>query len=124
MFYKLLIERYTKNPCTIVISTHLIAEAANLIEHCFIIKDGRIIEDSPCEALVSKGYSISGPKSLVDEFIKQKDVIYENNLGGLKTASIKGEVPDEAPEGLEISRLNLQEYFINLVGNNTESGRG
>ena len=124
MFYKLLIERYTKNPCTIVISTHLIAEAANLIEHCFIIKDGRIIEDSPCEALVSKGYSISGPKSLVDEFIKQKDVIYENNLGGLKTASIKGEVPDEAPEGLEISRLNLQEYFINLVGNNTTSGRG
>ena len=54
MFYKLLIERYSENPCTIVISTHLIAEVSRLLEHCVIIKNGRIIKDAPREDFVGK----------------------------------------------------------------------
>jgi len=65
MFYKLLIERYSENPCTIVISTHLISEVANLIEHCVIIKDGRIIKDAPAEDLRQ-----SSKLNLQDYFIK------------------------------------------------------
>lgn len=51
MFYKQLLERYSKNPCTVIMSTHLISEVASIIEHCVIIKDGRIIKDAPCEEL-------------------------------------------------------------------------
>jgi len=118
MFYKFLIERYSKNPCTIVVSTHLITEVAGLIEHCVIIKNGKIIKDAPCEDLLNNGYSVSGSASLVDEYIRQgKDVIFSNNLGGLKTASINGIVPgaNSRPNGLEFGKLNLQEYFIHLM---------
>lgn len=123
VFYKLLIEHYSENPCTIVISTHLISEAANLIEHCWIIKDGRIIKDAPCEELQSAGYNISGPAALVDEYLNGKTYLTANNLGGLKTACISGDMPKSAnlPQGLEVSRLGLQEYFIQLM--NDESGR-
>jgi len=118
MFYKMLIERYSENPCTIVISTHLIAEVANIIEHCVIIKNGKIIEDTACENLLSNGYTVSGSAALVDEYISQgKDVIFSGSLGGLKTVSIGGKTPDaiDRPEGLEFGKLNLQEYFINLM---------
>jgi len=117
MFYKLLIERYSENPCTIVLSTHLIAEVANIIEHCVIIKDGKIIKDIPCEELLTGGYTVSGSASLVDEYLQGKNVIYSGSLGGLKTASVDGTVPVAAdrPEGLEFGKLNLQEYFINLM---------
>ena len=118
MFYKLLISRYSENPCTIVISTHLIAEVAGVIEHCVIIKNGKIIKDAPCEELLNNGYSVSGSASLVDEYIRQgQDVIFSNNLGGLKTVSINGVVPDAnyRPTGLEFGKLNLQEYFIHLM---------
>jgi len=130
MFYKLLIAKYSENPCTIVVSTHLISEVAALIEHCVIIKNGRIIKDAPCEDLLDNGYSVSGSASLVDEYIRQgKDVIYSSNLGGLKTASINGIAPDvsDRPSGLEFGRLNLQEYFIHLmndesIGNKPNGG--
>jgi len=126
MFYKLLIERYSENPCTIVVSTHLIAEVAGLIEHCVIIKNGRIIKDAPCEDLLNNGYSVSGSAALVDEYLLQgRDVIYSSNLGGLKTASIAGNIPDAKyrPDGLEFGKLNLQEYFIHLMSDGSIAGR-
>ncbi|MCL2391766.1 MAG: ABC transporter ATP-binding protein [Oscillospiraceae bacterium] len=117
MFYKLLIEHFSENPCTIVISTHLIAEVAGIIEHCIIIKDGLIIKDTPCEELLQNGYSISGPAASVDDFVRGKIVMSESILGGLKTASISGEIPpqSELPDGLVIGTMNLQEYFIQLM---------
>lgn len=54
MFYRLLIEHYAAQPCTIVISTHLIAEVANLIEHTVILRAGTVIVDQPREALPDK----------------------------------------------------------------------
>jgi len=117
MFYKLLIERYSEKPCTIVISTHLIAEVANLIEHCLIIKDGKIIKDAPSEELLQGGYTISGPAALLDDYTHGKTVLSTSHLGGLKTACLSGEIPmpDHLPAGLEVGKLNLQEYFIRLM---------
>jgi len=123
MFYKLLLKRYSENPCTIVISTHLIAEIANLIEHCVIIKDGSIIKDSPCEDLLNNGYTVSGAITIVDEYVKsispQGRIIFSSNIGGLKTASISGETPaaSNRPYNLEFGKLNLQDYFIHLMNN-------
>jgi len=125
LFYKLLISRYSENPCTIVISTHLIAEVAGLIEHCVIIKDGKIIKDTPCENLLDNGYSVSGPASLVEQYMQQgRDVIFSSNLGGLKTVSINGATPNaiDRPDGLEFGKLNLQDYFIHLM-NNESAGK-
>jgi len=117
IFYKLLLERYSENPCTVVISTHLISEAAGLIEHCMIIKDGHIIKDAPCEELLQDGYSISGPAALVDEHLVGKKVLSSSNLGGLKTVGISGEIPDASnlPPGLVVGRMDLQEYFVQLM---------
>ena len=122
MFYKLLIEHYSENPCTVVISTHLIDEAANLIEHCLIIKKGRIIKDMPCEELQSSGYNISGPAVLVDEYLRGKTILSSTNLGGLKTACLSGFMPEKSslPQGLEVSKLGLQEYFIQLMNDESE----
>jgi len=117
MFYKLLIERFSEKPCTIVISTHLISEVANIIEHCIIIKDGHIVKDAPCDELLGNGYSVSGPATLIDEYLRGKDVLSVSVLGGLKTACISGDASDfmNAPQGIEIGKLNLQDYFIGLM---------
>ena len=116
LFYKLLLEKYANNPQTIIISTHLIAEVASLIEHTIIIREGKILRDMPSEELLSGGYTISGPASLVNEYIIGKQVITQNTLGGLKTACIAGQPdPVPLPENLELGKLNLQDYFIQLM---------
>ena len=125
IFYKLLIERYSENPCTIVLSTHLIAEVAGIIEHCVIIKDGHIIKDAPCEDLLRDGYSVSGPAALLDEYLRGKDTLSSSSLGGLKTACVNEAMPakSELPPGLEVGKLNLQEYFIQLMNDESSGGK-
>lgn len=113
-FYGLLMEKYAEHPCTIVISTHLIAEVAQLIEHTVIIRCGKILKDAPTEELTADACSVSGPASLVDTFAEGKRVLSETRLGGLKTVCVQGEA-GQVPQGLEVSRLNLQDYFINLM---------
>ncbi|MDD2221045.1 MAG: ABC transporter ATP-binding protein [Clostridia bacterium] len=121
LFYKLLIERFAENPSTIVVSTHLIGEVANLLEQTIIIRNGRIIENLPNEQMLSGGYTVSGPALAVKQFTADKKVISQTALGGLLTVCLQGQPPANLPAGLEISRLNLQDYFINLM--NKEDGQ-
>lgn len=116
MFYRLLIEKYSNNPFTAIISTHLIEEIANLLEYVIIIKNGEILVNESCESLLSKGYSVTGTINQVDTFIKDKEVIGEDVLGGLKTATVIGSINKSTlPDGIEIANLDLQKLFIKLT---------
>lgn len=121
MFYKILIEKYADNACTIIISTHLIQEVANLIEHTLIIRDGKIIKDMPRETLLADSYTVSGPAGLVEQYISGRNVLSESSLGGLRTVCLQGQ-PDRAAlvPGLETGSVNLQDYFINLMNGEDE----
>ncbi len=116
MFYRQAIEKYNARPATYVISTHLIEEAAGLIERAVVIKDGRLLLDEDTEVIRSMGYSVSGKASLVDEFAKGREVMSEDTLGGLKTAYIKGDrFSENIPDELEVQPLSLQSLFIHLT---------
>lgn len=98
-----------------VISTHLIAEVADLIEHTVIIRKGRILQDAPTEELTAGCWSVSGPAGLVDSWAAGRNVITSSLLGGLKTVCVRGEEAKDLPAGLERRRMGLQEYFISLM---------
>lgn len=116
IFYKLLIEKYSNTPATFVISTHLIEEVSSVIEDIIIIKKGKIIKNESREELMSVGYTVSGMASLVDEYIKGKVVIGSDSIGGLKSAYIIGQVlKNDLPEGLEITKMDLQKLFVQLT---------
>ena len=116
LFYQVLAERYSENPSTIVISTHLIEEISGLVEDVIIINSGEIIRNESCENLLASGYTISGKAAAVDEFIKDKEVIGQDSLGGLKTAYLIGKA-ENIPQSLEVSKLDLQKLFVKLTSN-------
>jgi len=123
LFYKTLLESYTDNPRTIVVSTHLIDEVANVIEDIVIIDQGKILKNQPCAELLGQGYTITGSTKAIDSFIEDKEVIGSDSLGGLKTAYILGSIAKGAvPPGLEVSKLDLQRLFVQLT-NVQEEGR-
>lgn len=119
LFYKLLIEKYSENPFTIVISTHLIEEVSNIIEDVIIIKNGEIIEKGSCEDLLKRGYAISGTAASVNNYIRNNmingKVIGEDSIGNLKSVYILGKPKETLPENLEASALDLQKLFIQLT---------
>ena len=104
------------NPeASVIISTHLIAEVADLIEHTVIIRKGRILQDAPTEELTAACWAVSGPAGVVDSWAAGRDVFTSSVLGGLKTVCIRGGGTEDLPAGLERRRVGLQEYFISLM---------
>lgn len=115
MFYRLLMEHCGGGEQTVIISTHLIQEAAPLIEHAVIIKDGKILRNAPAEELKGAAHTVTGPAGLVDGYIAGRRVLNTTSIGGLKTACVEGEPDARVPAGLEVSPMGLQDYFISLM---------
>ena len=113
VFYRQLIESYSRQPRTILISTHLIEEVADIIEQVVIIKAGKILLDRSAEEVKRMGYTVSGRAEAVDAYCTGRDVLSVDTLGGLKTACILGKA-EEAP-GLDVSGLDMQKLFIRLT---------
>lgn len=122
MFYKILLERYSESPCTMILSTHLIEEVSGVIEDVVIIKEGEILKQATQEELLSGTCMISGTAAAVDQFAEGRSIIGSESLGGLKTIYIAGQIDRETlPENIELSRIDLQKLFIQLT--NQEGGR-
>lgn len=115
LFYKMLLEKYSENPFTVVISTHLIEEISSVIENIIIIKDGKILYDEAAEELMSRGYTISGSTAVVEEYLKGCKTLSCDYLGGLCTACVLGKPEGELPQGLELGKLDLQKFFVALT---------
>lgn len=115
MFYRLLMEHCSGGGQTVILSTHLIQEAAPLIEHAVIIKGGKILRDASAEELTGAAHTVSGPAGLVDGYIAGRQVLNTTAIGGLKTACVEGEPDARVPAGLEVSAMGLQDYFISLM---------
>lgn len=116
LFYKLLLQGYEENPHTIIIATHLIEEIANIIEHVVIIENGHVLIDDEIENILNRGYSISGDEKLVENFIKDKQVLDVDSLAGFKVAYILGELDQSTiPETLKVDQLSLQKFFVKLT---------
>ncbi len=116
VFYRELIESYSRAPKTIVISTHLIEEAASVIENVAIIKNGMIIMNDTTQNALKAGVTVTGPTGLVDSFTQGKRVLGQDSLGGMKSAYLLETLDETAvPQGIEVSKLNLQSLFIHLT---------
>jgi ABC-2 type transport system ATP-binding protein len=121
LFYREMITLYNEKPRTIVISTHLIEEAADVIEHVVIIKDGKVIMNDTAQNVLAAGYTVTGPVSLIDAFTDGRRVLGCDTLGGIKSAYLLEPLNTAlVPTGVEVSRMRLQNLFIHLT--NTQGG--
>lgn len=115
LFYKTLVEKYAEKPFCAVLSTHLVEEVSSLVEDVVIIKNGRVIQNTPRDELLCQGYSVSGMGAVVDDFVRGKHLLGQDVLGGLKTVYVLGDKPDNVPDTLVTAPLDLQRLFIQLT---------
>jgi ABC-2 type transport system ATP-binding protein len=120
LFYKELITHFNEAPQTVIISTHLIEEAAGLLEEVIILKEGRVLLAQPVEEILHLAYTVSGSLENVDRYINGKNVIRAETLGRFKSATLfqrRNGVDQEelARLGLDLTPAGLQELFISLT---------
>lgn len=121
IFYDRLLEDYAEHPRTIVLSTHLIDEVANLLERVIVIDQGRILLAEDAEALRGSATTVAGTASAVDAFVDGRTIIAHDRLGGLSSVTIEGRLDrDErvqaAELGLELAPVSLQQLIVHLTG--------
>lgn len=120
LFYDALLADYTEVPRTIVLSTHLVGEVSALLEEVVILDRGRLVTQSPVDALRGRGASIVGPAAAVDAFTAGFTVLAEERLGGTKSTTVLGDLDpallaEAGAAGLEVGPVGLQELFVHLT---------
>jgi len=116
LFYDRLLEDFAEHPRTVVLSTHLIDEVANLLEQVIVIDQGRILMDEDAETLRTSATTVVGQRATVDAFVRERDVLHRDGIGGLASVTVGGLSPSDRAEaaaaGLELAPVSLQQLIV------------
>ena len=61
------------------------------------------------------GKVLKGPKEAIAALIKELHVIGQEELGGMTSVYVEGEIPKNLPLDVTVAPLNLQTYFVQLT---------
>lgn len=117
MFYDHLIADYAECPRTIVLSSHLIDEVANLIENVIVIDHGRIIMDESTEEARTRAVNIVGAAESVERLTAGREVIHRESLGRISSVTVLGRLSDAdrefiADAHLDLTPVSLQQLIV------------
>ncbi|WOF23205.1 ABC transporter ATP-binding protein [Microbacterium betulae] len=128
IFYDRLLADYAEHPRTVLLSSHLIDEVANLIERVLVIDDGRIIMDESTDDARAQATNVVGDAAAaVEGAIRGREVIHRESLGRVVSVTVAGpltrlERAELAEAGLEVAPVSLQQLIVRRTQHS--SGRG
>ena len=119
IFYDRLLEDYAAHPRTVLLSTHLIDEVAELLEHVLVMDRGRLVLDSEAEALRGALHAVSGAATTVARFVDGRAVRGVRRLGSASVATVSGldtaDLRAATDAGLAVEALSLQQLVVSAA---------
>ncbi|PZS40537.1 MAG: ABC transporter ATP-binding protein [Pseudonocardiales bacterium] len=121
LFYDRLLTEFAEHPRTIVLSTHLIDEVADLLDHVVMLDHGRVVLDAPADDVRGTGMTVSGPATAVEEFVAGRTVWHRQRLGARASVTIADSL-DFAEQAkaralnLSLEPLSLQQLLVHAAG--------
>lgn len=125
LFYDRLLADYAEHPRTIVLSTHLIDEMADLLEHVVMLDHGRVALDAPADEIRGTAMTVSGPAIAVEEFVAGSPVWHRQAIASRASVVVPGPF-DAAAQAraralhLSLEPLSLQQLLVHASGNAAE----
>jgi ABC-2 type transport system ATP-binding protein len=121
IFYDRLLADYAAHPRTVILSTHLIDEAAALFEGIVVIDRGRVVLDAAADGLRGVASTVSGPSLAVDAFVADRPVWERRRLGSQSSVVMVGALTAADREkarslGLDLVPLSLQQLVVRAAG--------
>jgi ABC-2 type transport system ATP-binding protein len=120
LFYDRLLANYAEHPRTVLLSTHLIDEAADLLERVVMIDRGRVVLDAPADEVRGGATTVSGPTAAVDAFVAGRAVWERRQLASQASVIVVG-VLDRAEQRragdlqLFLEPLSLQQMVVHAA---------
>jgi ABC-2 type transport system ATP-binding protein len=119
VFYETLSASYQRDPRTIILSSHLIDEVADLVTNVVVLDHGRVLVDQEKSDLLERAARVVGTAEEVERFVAGREVIDRQALGPYLAATIICQLTarDRALlEGaaLTVEPVSLQQLVIHL----------
>lgn len=120
IFYDRLVEDYAEHPRTIILSSHLIDEVANLIEKVIVIDNGQILLNEDTDAVRDRAVTVVGDAAKVDAWVGDREVLHRDELGRVASVTVLGALTaDDRAEvrtaGLDLAPVSLQQLIVRLT---------
>ena len=121
LFYDRLLADFAEHPRTFVLSTHLIDEAADLLEHVVMLDRGRLVLDAPADDIRGSAMTVSGPATAVEEFVAGRAIWHQQRLGSRASVTVAGPLDFAAQARaralrLSLEPLSLQQLLVHASG--------
>jgi ABC-2 type transport system ATP-binding protein len=121
LFYDRLLADYAEHPRTILLSTHLIDEAAGLFERVVVLDRGQIVLNTAADDLRGAATSVSGPAIAVAEFTAGRSVWNRRRMASQESAVVAGTLNETdraraAALHLHLEPLSLQQVVVEAAG--------
>ena len=116
-----LLADYTEHPRTVVLSTHLIDEVADLLERVVLIDHGRIVLDAAADEIRGSATRVSGSTAAVERFIAGRPT-WDRRTIVSQTSVVLAAKLDEADRAdaraqrLSLEPVSLQQLIVHAAG--------
>lgn len=117
-FYKLLLEEYEQTGRTFVVSTHIIEEAADIMEEVIILDKGKILIHENTQELLERTCYVTGAADQVDGATAGLDCRHLESLGRSKAVTVLLQAGQQLHDGYDVTvqPVSLQRLFVALCG--------
>lgn len=115
LFYDRMLADYAEHPRTVLLSTHLIDEAAGLMERVLVIDRGGVVLDAAADEVRGSATSVSGPAIAVAEFTAGRTVWDRRRVGSQESAVVAGALDDTDRARARSLRLHLEPLTLQQV---------
>jgi ABC-2 type transport system ATP-binding protein len=103
-----LLADYTEHPRTVVLSTHLIDDGANLLERVVLIDRGRIVLDAAADEIRGSATRVSGPTTAVERFVAGRPTWDRRTIVSQTSVVVAATFDDGDRAGARALRLSLE----------------
>jgi ABC-2 type transport system ATP-binding protein len=127
LFYDQLLADYTAHPRCIVLSTHLIDEAAELLDRVLVLDHGRLVLDALTDDLRGAATIVAGPAGGVERFVAGRTTLSRLTLGTQTKAVMVGRLDERDREladhlHLRMEGVTLQQLAVYAAEHHDQSG--
>lgn len=96
IFYKELMNDIAEAPRTVIMSTHLIDEAASLMEDVILMRDGRIEMHADVDSITTDAHTVRGLTDDVKQVIAGLERLSTQSMGRIESALVRGHLNGDA----------------------------
>lgn len=108
VFYDNLLADFSEHPRTVVLSSHLIDEIADVLEHVLLLEEGRLVLDAPVEEVRGAATTLRGPSKQVLDAAAGLPVLARKDLGPVTQLTVRGRLDQAATAAAEASGVGVE----------------